>query len=148
MNLCDESFEEWRAGDGREGAHAAGVGARVAVARALEVPSGRERHGSPPVADGEDRQLLALEQLLDVKPSSERLHLRERGLQLVVRLADEDALAGGEAIGLDDAGRSRDGQRARRRHAGPLEHVLRERLRPFDARRGRRWTEYRHAAAP
>ena len=84
MNLCDESFEEGRAGNGREGSHAARVGTGVAVSRPLEVPGGRERNGAPPVADGEDRQLLAFEQLLDVKPGAERLDLRQGSLQLVL----------------------------------------------------------------
>ena len=104
-------------------------------------------NGAPSVADGKDRQLFTLEQLLDVKARAECLNLRERGLQLVVAETDEHALAGGEAVGLDDARRSRDGQRARGRHARPLEHVLRERLRPLDARARRGWAEDRDAAA-
>ena len=147
MDLRDEAVEERRPWDGREGAHAARVGTGVAVARALEVAGGCEGNGSPSVADREDRQLLALEQLLDVKARAERLNLREGGLQLVVVVADEHALARGQAVGLDDARRSRHRKRARRRHAGPLEHVLRERLRPLDARAGRSRPEDGDASA-
>ena len=46
--------------------------------------------------------------------------------------------AGGEAVGLDHAGRPRDRQRLRGRHACCAHDVLGERLRPFDRARPRR----------
>jgi hypothetical protein len=63
-------------------------------------------------------------------------------------IADADALAGGEAVGLHDVGRGEAVQRveglvvvaarpvARRRHAGGGHDLLGERLRPLDARAG------------
>ena len=62
----------------------------------------------------------------------------QRRVELARRAADEDALAGGEPVRLDDARRARDRQRLRRRHAGGRHHVLRERLRALDPRRRRR----------
>ena len=53
------------------------------------------------------------------------------------RPADEHALAGCEAVRLDDAGGARDRERLGGRHAGRAHHVLRERLRSLDPRRRR-----------
>ena len=53
------------AGHGRVGAHAAGVRASVAVEDPLVVLGGRERHGGLAVAQRQQRQLLALQVLLD-----------------------------------------------------------------------------------
>ena len=52
-------------GQRRVGAHAAGVGAGVAVADALVVLRGAERHDGVAVAEQEERDLLAGEELLD-----------------------------------------------------------------------------------
>ena len=89
------------------------------------------------VADREDRELRALEQLLDVERLAERLRRAQRRVELGLRAADPDALAGGEPVGLDDARRPRDRERPRGRNAGRLHHVLRERLRALDPRRRR-----------
>ena len=50
-------------------------------------------------------------------------------------MADEDALPGGEPVGLDDARRPRDGQLLGGRDAGGPHHVLGEGLRALDPRR-------------
>ncbi len=52
------------AGHRRVGAHPARVGSLIAVEDALEVAGGRHRHGTHPVAQREQRQLLAHQQLL------------------------------------------------------------------------------------
>ena len=49
----------------REGAHAAGVRACVPVPDPLEVLRRRKRHDTTPVGEGEDRDLLTHQQLLD-----------------------------------------------------------------------------------
>ena len=120
----------------RVGAHAARVGARVAVADALEVLRGGERPRRLAVAEREQRDLLADQQLLDHDraPGLAERPADEAGLDGGQRAlaigADGDALAGREAVGLDDAraaelvdgtpcGRRRPaGHVARRRHAG------------------------------
>ena len=62
-------------------------------------------------------------------------------------VADEDALAGREPVGLDDAGHPRDRHRLRDRHAGGAHHVLREALRALDLRRRGARAEDRDPAA-
>ena len=44
--------------------------------------------------------------------ATERTRGREAGFELLLRPADEHALAGGESVGLDHAGRRRIGERA------------------------------------
>ena len=84
------------------------------------------------VAQREDRDLPALEQFLDDERLAERFRQRAAPLELVLRAADEDALAGREAVGLDHARRLRDRHRLGRRDSGRAHHVLREALRAFD----------------
>ena len=92
--------------DRRERAHAAGVRAGVAVADALEVARGRERERALAVAQREQRQLVAVEELLDhdrrrrrsrcstsIASSAARASRSSRG--------DHDALAGRQPVGLD-----------------------------------------------
>ena len=122
-------------GDGREGAHPAGVRPGVPVADPLEVLRRGERHDALSVAEGEDGDLLAGEQLLDHDRALERRRRAQALVELLGGLADEDALAGGEAVHLDDAGRPRDRERLGRRDAGRGHHVLGEALRPLDPRR-------------
>ena len=105
-------------GQRREGAHAAGVRAGVAVPDPLVVAGRREGDGGLAGGEGEDGQLGPLEELLDVEGLVERLRDLERRVELVLRAADPDALAGREPVELDDAGRPGDGQRPRGRHAG------------------------------
>ena len=96
----------------RVGAHAAGVRARVAVAGALEVLSRPERR--PP--GGRRRARRARPPAPRAAPRSRSSRrggaLAQRRLELGLGVADEDALACREAVGLDDARRPR-GSRAR-----------------------------------
>ena len=98
------------------------------LADPLEVLRGSEGHCVLAVADREQRDLLALEQLLDQEVAAELGCGAQAGVELVLRLADEDALSCCETVDLDHAGRSRDGEALRSRHAGGLEHVLGKRL--------------------
>ncbi len=127
--------------DGRERAHAARVRPLVAVVGPLEVTRGGERQGTRAVADGEDRELRALEQLLDEHRALEVTGRVEAGLELHVRAADEDALARRETVGLDHARRTRHVEQRSRRHARGCHHLLREPLRALDPGRGRRRAE-------
>src|SRR5437016_4089402 len=105
---------ERRRDDGcrRVGAHAAGVRALVAVEDALVVLGRRERHDRRPVRERHERDLVALEELLDdhaaagVAEEPSPHELVDRLLGLGDRAADEDALAAGEAVRLDDDGRT------------------------------------------
>ena len=63
------------------------------------------------VAEREDRDLPALEQLLDDERLAEGRRGRQRRVELLLRAADEDALARGEPVRLDHARRPRDRQR-------------------------------------
>ena len=67
----------------------------------------------------------------------ERLRDGERRVELVLRAADPDALAGREPVELEDARRPGDRQRPRRRHASGLHYLLGKCLRALDLR-GRR----------
>ena len=85
-------------------------GPAVAVADALEVLRGRERPRRLAVAEREQRDLVADEQLLDDDRAT-RLAERpadeaglDRGERRRAVRADGDALAGREPVGLDDAG--------------------------------------------
>ena len=120
----------------------------VAVERALEVSCGREAERGHAVADREHRQLVALEQLFDHEVVADAGHGAERGVELVLRAADEDTLACGEPVRLDDAGRPRDREPLGRRNAGGLHDLFREALRAFDLRRRGARPEHRDAAEP
>ena len=74
-------------------------------------------------------------------------HSAQRGVELVLRRADEHALARRQAVGLDDAGHAGDRHRLRERDAGGAHDVLREPLRPLDPRRRRARPEDRDARA-
>ena len=94
-----------RAGHGREAAHAAGVRAGVAVADPLEVARGRERDRALAVAQREQRELVAVEELLDhdrdvAEPALDQ-HLVQRRPRLRLRGGDRDALARRQTVGLD-----------------------------------------------
>ena len=133
-DLVDEAVGGPR--ERRVGAHAAGVRPLVAVADALEVLRGLERVDRGAVGDREERDLGAVEVLLDDHPLAPG-GVVERGLPV---LGDDDALAGGEAVVLDDVrrpelvegGRDLPGRGAgaggRGRHPGRLHHLLGERL--------------------
>ncbi len=131
-------------GDGAVRAHAAGVGARVAVAEALVVLRGAEHRVALAVAGHVEGDLLAFEALLDDDGGAglaegavaERAGERRDGLVDVV--ADGDPLARGEPVGLhhhavpDRArvrGRAREVVEARVRRGGDAvarHEVLRE----------------------
>src|SRR6187551_3456902 len=118
---------------GRVAPHAARVWAFVSVLQPLEVLGRREREDFLTVAESEERDLLALEQLLDDDVLAERACTHERRIRLVLGAAHEHALARREAIGLDDAGRAGFVENGSGRHRGGVEHLLGERLRPLDA---------------
>ena len=143
-------------GDGRVGAHAAGVRAAVAVEDALVVACGSHREGALAVTQREQRELLACETLLDhgtcvLAETPREEDLLERRLRLLCVLRDGHALAGGQAVDLDDdAARGWDAELSHRRHrlfergrlapargghAGLLHRALRERLRALELRR-------------
>jgi hypothetical protein len=121
-----------------------------------EPASGRDRRA---VGQRHERELLALEQLLDddaaagVAEDARPHHLVERVERLGLGPADEDALPCREAVGLHHARRAGAlhvggclgvvRERAERggRHAEPCEQVLRERLRAFELRAGGRGPE-------
>src|SRR5262249_26472649 len=125
------------AGDGRVGAHPTGVGAGVALPGALEVARGSERQDVAAVAEREQGKLVAFEQLLDDHVVAEAAGGGKSVLELVPRVADEDALAACEAVELDDARRPWLVERSGGRDPGGLHHRLRESLRTLDSRGGR-----------
>lgn len=87
----------------RVGAHATGVRPEVAVAQTLVVLRGGERPDVVPVAEEEQRHFFAVEELLDhdVSVLQPVGRVVERGLTV---LGHQDALAGGQSVGLDDVG--------------------------------------------
>src|SRR5207247_1053249 len=99
------------AGQRRIGPHTAGVRALVAVLSPLEVLHSRQSEGVRAVAECEDGDLLALEELLDHDRVPERAGCAERLVELRLVPADEDALSCSEAVRLDYARRPRDRQR-------------------------------------
>ena len=138
------------------GAHAAGVGALVAVEDALEVLGGLQGvDGRPvglvPAAQGEERHLRPVEELLD----DHALALRGVLDGGVAVGGDDHALAGGQAVVLDDVGRAvgvegglhldrgRAHHRRGGRDAGGLHDLLGERLGALELRSGARRTEDR-----
>jgi len=133
-------------------AHPAGVRTAVAVVDLLVVPRGRQRHADLAVEQGEERRLLAAQELFDDDPvagGAEDPLLEEeaeRALRVLVRLDDQDALAAGEPVRLEDdreavmldrlARLLRGGadRRIGRRDVVPLEELLGEHLRRLDLR--------------
>ena len=93
--------------DRRVGTHPTGVGAGVAVADPLEVLCRGQQHRPFSVAHRQDAQLRAAEALLDHEraPGVAEGHpgqvVAHRVAGLGERLGDHDALAGGQAVGLD-----------------------------------------------
>ena len=96
----------------RDRAHAAGVGAFVAVERALVVHGGDHRHERFAVGEAQHRDLGTLHIFLDDDARAaltEGLILDHRahgGLRLLDCLRDDDALAERETVRLDDDGRA------------------------------------------
>ena len=96
---------------GAVGAHAAGVRSCIAVKRRLVILRRRQRHDGPARHQGQDAQLLALQPLLDdhfsAGVAAELLADHDAvdgGQGFFLRGADDDALAGGQAVGLDHHG--------------------------------------------
>ena len=132
----------------RVGPHAARVRPGVSVAHALEVLSRRERDCFAPVADREDRDFFAFEQLLD----HERVAASARSLQprveLFLRSAHEDAFPCREPVDLDDTRRAGNGETLGRRYAGRGHYVLGEALRALDSGGSRSRAEDGDARVP
>ena len=95
---------------GRDRAHAAGVRTLVPVLEALVILDAREGHRSRSVAQDQERNLFAGDELLDdhaFPGLAETIALQHRGGgfgRLLARLANHGALARGQAVGLDHAG--------------------------------------------
>ena len=93
----------WRPRQRRVGPHTAGVESGVVVTDPLEVLGRAEGHDGRPVADAEDGHLGPVEELLDDEAP---VGLGETGASVLERLGarvrDDDALAGGQPVVLDD----------------------------------------------
>ena len=92
-------------------AHAAGVRAGVAVINSFVVLSGSERNGIAAVAEGDEADLLAAEELLDDESA---LQGGERGLGFGAIVGDDDAFAGRQSIGFQNDGEAETVERAPR----------------------------------
>src|SRR3984957_5929157 len=146
--------------DGRRrvSAHAAGIGAAVAVVAALVVLRRGERQHGVAGRHHDEADFLAVQEFLDhdgapgaAKAAAQ--HAGGRRDRRIVRLANEHALARCEPVRLDDHRQPLradvrriervgvEGCVTRGRYAVPLEEILGERLRAFQARCGSRWTE-------
>ena len=138
-------------------AHAAGVGAGVAVEQALVVLGGAERQHVVAVAEEEERDLRPVEELLDEHRAGRQIlgAVGDRGAAVV---RDDHALARGEAVGLHDVrgaelverglelGRGRGAQRTAGGNAGGIHDPLREGLRSLEL--GGRLAGSEHRDAP
>src|SRR3954454_6093991 len=116
----------------RVASHSAGIRALVAVEQPLEALRGRERHHGVPVAEREERDLLALEQLLDDDIAPESLRALDGLVGLTLCPAHEDALSGREPVGFDHARRVRLLEPLRGRHCCGFQYLLGEALGAFD----------------
>ena len=92
-------------------AHAAGIGAGVAVEYGLVILRGRQREGRFPIAERQQRNFLAHQKFFDDHTASGRAEhtahdLAERFERLFLGLGHDDALARREAVRLDDDGRA------------------------------------------
>ena len=149
-------------GHGRVRAHAAGIRASVTVEDPLVILGGREWQGRLPVADRQQRDLLAVEELLDDHPLSPEAPLHQQVVQRDARLAlvggDDHALARRQAVGLDHGRIARDRRHARvrighhgvggRGDAGGAHHFLAEGLRALEPRGRRRRPEASDPVGP
>ena len=141
-------------------------GPAVAVAQPLVVLRRRERQHVAAVDHHDEARLLAVEEILDHDAragGAHRVvdeHRVDRGVRLGRRLRDDDALAGGEAVGLDDDRRAALARRrrapraasvnvavARGRDAVPRHERLGEILRALELRRRRVGPKIRRPAA-
>ena len=98
-------------------AHAAGVGAGIVFADAFVVLRGCEGRDVGAVTEADKADLFAFEELLNdnlLRGLAEERAVEEavRGFESdIVRIAKNDAFAGGEAIGFDNDGRMEEGDR-------------------------------------
>ena len=98
-------------GGGAVGPHPAGVGAGVAVAHPLVILRGADGEGVFAVGQDEERGLLARHEFLDHHFGPGRTefaaeHVVDGGNCFIHGHGDDNALAGGETIGLNDDGRT------------------------------------------
>ncbi len=105
---------------GREGSHAAGVRPLVAVERPLVILRRRQDPRAHAIGQDEERGLAPAQELLDDHPCSGAAeaavdhHVPHGGLRLPAVGRDDDPLAGGQTVGLDDH---------RVAEAAPAQHV-------------------------
>ena len=133
--------------EGTVGAHAARVRALVAVAHALEILRGLQRHDGGTVGETEEGDLGAIEVVLDDDRSPVA---RQAGARMLRGLGavggHDDALTGGESVILHDVGGAQIVERGlnlvhrgaregtSRGHAGIIHDLLRERLGGLESR--------------
>src|SRR6185503_17936567 len=144
----------------RDGAHPAGVRARVTRADALVVARGRERDDGFAVDERLKAGLLAGEELLEHDRTAVRGRRADRGARLLRRGAHGHALAHRESVGFHDEWHLPPLERPPRRlgigeelgprgrDAGAGHELLRERLAPLDLRRVARWPDDRDPTTP
>ena len=138
-------------GCGRVGAHAAGVRALIAVEGALVVLGGADLQRMGAVAQGEQAGLLADQAFLDDQRPAARIDGRQG---LLDGGGDDNTLAGGQAVGLDDDGSTSlrvyrpgaalgigEGGVAGCRYGVAAAEILGEGLRAFEPGRSRGWAE-------
>ena len=97
------------------GAHAAGVGAALAVEGALVILGAAEQQAGLAIAKREQRGDLALQEFLDHHPRAGGAEpaaqgVVDGGLGLAQGRGDDHALAGRQAVGLDHEGRIEAGE--------------------------------------
>ena len=112
-HLCLKCRCEYRSR--RISPHTAGIGTGIAIADPLVVLRGTERHDILAVADRKEAHLFAGHKFLDdhlgtgiAKPPAE--HMFDRVARFSLGFGDDHALAGGEAIGLDDNRQAKTGK--------------------------------------
>ena len=148
-DFLDQSFGRPR--QRRVRTHASSVGTLVAITESLEVLRRLHREHRRAVTDPEQRDLGAIQELLDHHPLA-RCGMREGGGAI---RGDHDALARGQSVVLDDVRRTEVIQRrsclvgivadvrTRRRDAGGGHDLFGERLRTLDRSRLAVGPEYR-----
>ena len=149
-----------RNADGAVGAHPTGVRSRVVFAQPFVILGGRQDDDALTIRQRQHGQLFALEKVLDhelLAGVAERAgeHRAGDGGRVRARLADDGALAGGEARGLHDerlgvaadvVERRRELDEARARRGGdacPAHHFFRVCLGRLELRCGGRRAEHR-----
>src|SRR5438105_5001548 len=144
----------------RHSAHAARVRSGVAVAEALVIARGRQRHDGLAVHERLQADLRTLEPLFEYDGAAVRGRRTERDACFLRGAAERDALARGEAVRLHDQRRVPPIQRGTRiggtrerlpergGHPRLAHELLREGLAPLDLRGLARGSDHSDAAAP